>query len=249
MAVMYVLGEVVYEVPAHELIDKGWLAKPTIHIKTLVEDLKGEYNYYKSNTDDSPKMTYKKFKREFYPEYSLEKTYLQSNKNRRQWIADRVDTEVKKTGNAFVLVNNIPFGRKLADAIDNAYFVYGQDETEVRKKIYALFADNDNIVVVTTFQLASTGLNIKRIFNLFLIDAGKSFIQVIQSIGRGLRKAKDKNSVTIFDVNSDLKYGEKHLKERISYYKEAKYEHNIELVDYESPQTELLDNNADILIY
>jgi ribosomal protein S24E len=56
-----------------------------------------------------------------------------------------VEQEVKKTGNAFVLVNNIPFGKKLADSIENAYFVYGQDESEVRKKIYALFAEHDDV--------------------------------------------------------------------------------------------------------
>lgn len=251
MSVMYVLGEVVYEVPAYTLIDKGWLAKPYLYVKTLVEDLTGEWNYLKKmKPEEAAKLTYKKFKREFYPEYAAEKAYLQGNKQRREWIANQVNAKVKESGNAFVLVNNIPFGRKLADQIDNAYFVYGKDETEVRKKIYALFADNDDVVVVTTFQLASTGLNIKRIFNLFLIDSGKSFIQIIQSIGRGLRKAKDKNSVNIYDINTDLKYGEKHLKERIKYYKEVKYDYELELVNYtQNNISDSLDILDDIAVY
>ena len=66
-----------------------------------------------------------------------------------------------------------------------------------------MFAEHNDVVVVSTFQLASTGLNIKRIFNLFLVDAGKSFIQIIQSIGRGLRKAKDKDRVRVYDVCND----------------------------------------------
>jgi len=251
MSVMYVLGEVVYEVPAYVLIDKGWLAKPNLYVKTLVEDLTGEWNYFKQKSpEEAAKMTYKKFKKEFYPEYAGEKAYLQGNKKRRDWIADMVNAKVLESGNAFVLVNNIPFGKKLADSIDNAYFVYGQDETEVRKKIYALFAERDDVVVVTTFQLASTGLNIKRIFNLFMIDAGKSFIQIIQSIGRGLRKAKDKDSVNIYDVNSDLKYGDKHMKDRLKYYKEVKYDFKHDKIEYsKNLSIETVDLDDTLVVY
>ena len=53
------------------------------------------------------------------------------------------------------------------------------------------------------------------IFNLVLIEPGKSFVRVIQSIGRGIRKAKDKDFVNVFDITSTLKYSKKHLqKER-----------------------------------
>lgn len=101
------------------------------------------------------------------------------------------------------------------------------------------------MVVVSTFQLASTGLNIKRIFNLFLIDAGKSFIQIIQSIGRGLRKAKDKDTVNVWDVCGDLKFGQKHLKEREKYYDEQKYGFDKVLVEY----TKHIDLDSDAVVY
>lgn len=246
MSVKYVLGDVQYTVPARELIDKGWLAKLNLHVRQLVEDLTPEWNYFKEKRPaDAAGMKYKQFKRDFFPDYPAEKNYLQKAKPRIEYIANMVEQEVKKTGNAFVLVNNIPFGKKLADSIENAYFVYGQDESEVRKKIYALFAEHDDVVVVSTFQLASTGLNIKRIFNLFLIDAGKSFIQIIQSIGRGLRKAKDKDTVNVWDVCGDLKFGQKHLKEREKYYDEQKYKFDKILVEY----TKSFDMNSDAVVY
>lgn len=246
MSVTYVLGEVVYTVPARELIDKGWLAALKLQLYCLVEDLVPEWNFYKNAVPaEAAKTTYKKFKKEFFPDYPAEKTYLQGNKKRIEFIANLVETSVRESGNAFVLVNGIPFGKKLADAIENAYFVYGQDETEVRKKIYALFSEHNDVVVVSTFQLASTGLNIKRIFNLFLIDPGKSFIQIIQSIGRGLRKAKDKDSVNVYDISSDLKFGEKHLKERIKFYNEQKYNFKRRDIDY----TKLFDKPDDIVVY
>ena len=246
MSVKYVLGDVQYTVPAHELIDKGWLAKLNLRVCQLVEDLTPEWNYYKEKRpEDAAKTKYKQFKKDFFPDYPSEKNYLQKTKTRLEFIANKIENEVKASGNGFVLVNNIPFGKKLADAMENAYFVYGQDETEVRKKIYALFAENNDVIVVSTFQLASTGLNIKRIFNMFMIDAGKSFIQIIQSIGRGLRKAKDKNSVNVWDICSDLKFGQKHLKEREKYYNEQKYKFEKILIEY----TKSFDINSDAVVY
>lgn len=247
MSVKYVLGDVQYTVPARELIDKGWLAKLNLHIYQLVEDLTPEWNYFKEKRPaEAAAMKYKQFKRDFYPDYASEKAYLQKTKPRMAYMAEMIEQKVKESGNAFVLVNNIPFGKKLADSIENAYFVYGQDESEVRKKIYALFTEHDDVVVVSTFQLASTGLNIKRIFNLFLIDAGKSFIQIIQSIGRGLRKAKDKDTVNVYDICGDLKFGQKHLKDREKYYNEQKYHFDKKLIEYMS---KLIDIDEDIMVY
>ena len=57
----------------------------------------------------------------------------------------------------------------------------------------------------------------------------KSRIRNLQSIGRGLRKSKEKNVATLYDIADDLKHGEKknytlrHFEERIEIYKEEKF--------------------------
>jgi superfamily II DNA or RNA helicase len=56
-----------------------------------------------------------------------------------------------------------------------------------------------------------------------MVDAGKSFIKCIQSIGRGLRKAQDKERVHLVDVHSSLKWSRKHFRERKKYYTQAEY--------------------------
>jgi superfamily II DNA or RNA helicase len=71
--------------------------------------------------------------------------------------------------------------------------------------------------------VAAVGINIPRIFNLVLIEPGKSFVRVIQSIGRGIRKAEDKDFVQIWDITSQCKYAKRHLTERKKFYKDAKY--------------------------
>ena len=53
---------------------------------------------------------------------------------------------------------------------------------------------------------------------------GKSFVKTIQSIGRSLRrKSGQKEHANIIDLTSNLKYDKKHIKDRKTFYKEAKY--------------------------
>ena len=102
-----------------------------------------------------------------------------------------------------------------------------------RKEEYDDVAISDNKIIVATYGVASTGINIPRIFNLVLIEPGKSFVRVIQSIGRGIRKAEDKDSVEIWDITSTAKFSKKHLTERKKFYKEANYPFTIEKVDWQ----------------
>jgi superfamily II DNA or RNA helicase len=80
--------------------------------------------------------------------------------------------------------------------------------------------------------VAAVGINIPRIFNLVLIEPGKSFVLVIQSIGRGIRKAQDKDSVQIWDITGNCKFAKRHLNKRKQFYKEANYPYTTEKVSY-----------------
>lgn len=239
MAVKIAIGEVLYEIPAHKLIEQGHLAKLHIDIIQLETDLKKQYQEYLDEECDnilaSKPLTYTQFKDSYFPDWASEKRFMQTEKERLQWIVDYIEAkrDVGK-GNVFCLVDGIRFGKKLASMIEGAVFVYGKDKMKDRKKVYDLFKTNNNLVVIANVQVASTGLDIKRIFNLMFVDVGKSFIRVIQTIGRGLRKAPDKDSVHVTDICSDLKYSKRHSRDRIKYYKEAKYNHKKRLVDYTS---------------
>ena len=75
-------------------------------------------------------------------------------------------------------------------------------------------------------------INIPRIFNLILIEPGKSFVRVIQSIGRGIRKAQDKDYVNVVDITSNLKYSKRHLTKRKAFYREQNFRHSVTKVEY-----------------
>lgn len=233
MRVKYVLGEQVAKVGGKYLIDKGWLAKLNLTTVTLKEDLSDLWKKYLERKEKVVNYkSYKDFKNNVFVDYDTEKRWIKKNQKRTQFIANFIESMTKKNGNSFVLVNGVDFGKKLSKMIPNSVFLYGEDDTTFRKKVYDLFSNNDDTIVIATYQLASTGLNIKRIFNLFLVDPGKSFIQIIQSIGRGLRKAEDKDSVHVWDISSDLKYSKKHALQRKKYYTSEKYEFKTMNIDY-----------------
>ncbi len=246
MQVHYVLGQVVHTVEAHELIDKGWLAKLNLEVITLEEDFREMWEKYKkSDPESASKLTYSKFKKEFFPDYTSEKAHLSKQPERLQYIAQFAKDKRDASGNTLIMVNGREVGKKLAKLIDGAIFIDGTDNADIRKNVYALFDQRDDLILITTMQLVSTGLNIKRIMNIVALDANKAFIQIIQSIGRGLRKAADKDSVNYYDISSDTKYATKHRNTRKGYYEESKYKFTSKKIDYKK----ILDEESLEMVY
>lgn len=235
LAINMALGDVRYTVNAAKLIDVGVLSDLHIDIVQLEEDLSAEYADYCKST--ATPVTYAVFKDGYIPDFTAEKKYLHKNPTRIQWIATLIEQKRdERKGNVLCLVDGITFGKQLSAAIPGSVFVNGQDFAQKdRKDVYDRFKGEDSLVVIATVHVAGTGLSINRIFNLVLVDPGKSFIRVIQAIGRGLRQAKDKNFVNVYDICSDLKYGKRHMSERIAYYKEAQYPYTKQKVQYVLP--------------
>jgi superfamily II DNA or RNA helicase len=194
------IGEVLYQISAAELIQMGYLADLEITPVEVQADVDEEF-----------------------PDYGSEKTYLASNTERLDLLADFIVNTCEKHGNTLVLVNSIKQGRKLEKLIKDSVFLCGATENEVRAEWYSTFADRDDLIVIATAGIASTGISIDRIFALVMIDSGKSFIRCIQSIGRAIRKNGDKVRAAVYDIYSSLKWSKKHARERQKFYKEAKY--------------------------
>ncbi len=191
------IGPVIGNVSAHDLQNKGVLAQLNINIL---------------QTNDV----------QVFRSYAEEYTWLVTDPGRIAWMSNKIK-EVSNTGNTLVLVNRIDTGNKLLELIPDAVFINGSVKLDDRKEEYDEIKTSDNKIIVATYGVAAVGINIPRIFNLVLLEPGKSFVRVIQSIGRGIRKAEDKDHVEIWDITSSCKYAKRHLTERKKYYKEAKY--------------------------
>ena len=112
-------------------------------------------------------------------------------------------------------------------------FISGATKSDDRKEHYDEIKIADGKIIVATYGVAAVGINIPRIFNLVLIEPGKSFVRVIQSIGRGIRKAEDKDFVQVWDITSTCKFAKRHLTKRKAFYREANYPFQLEKVDWE----------------
>jgi superfamily II DNA or RNA helicase len=140
--------------------------------------------------------------------------------------------KVNETGNTLVLVDRVNAGKELVSRIPGSVFVNGGTKLTERKDEYDEVATSDDKIIVATYGVAAVGINIPRIFNLVLIEPGKSFVRVIQSIGRGIRKAEDKDHVEIWDITSTCKFAKRHLTQRKAFYKEANYPFTLEKLDF-----------------
>ena len=200
------LGEVIHRLAAKELQDQGVLAKCHVNVVQTCET--AEYTNYQS-----------------------ELKFLLEDKERMKYVANMIK-EISKTGNTLVLTGRINNGKLLQDHIPDAEFVQGAMKVTDRKEAYNEINQATNSITIATYGVAAVGINIPRIFNLVLLEPGKSFVRVIQSIGRGVRIAKDKDFVQIWDVTSRCKFSRRHLTERKKYYKDAEYPFTIDKVNY-----------------
>ena len=200
------LGPVINRLSANELQQQGVLAQCHVNIVQLVD--------------------YVDFKN-----YQSELKYLLEEPRRLDTMADLI-RKVNETGNTLVLVDRVAAGNALVERLgDRAVFVSGATKAKDRQDEYDEVADATGKIIVATYGVAAVGINIPRIFNLVLIEPGKSFVRVIQSIGRGIRKAEDKDHVQIWDITSNCRFAKRHLTKRKQFYKEANYPFSAEKLE------------------
>lgn len=206
LALLCTLGPVIGQLSASELQEQGVLAECHVNIVQL--------------------MDHKEF-----TSYQSELKYLLENTDRLDYIAGMIE-RVRESGNTLILIDRVAAGQALVARIRDAVFVSGATKGTDRQEEYDEVATASDKVIVATYGVAAVGINIPRIFNLVLIEPGKSFVRVIQSIGRGIRKASDKDFVQIWDITSSCKFAKRHLTQRKNFYREANYPFDLERVDY-----------------
>ena len=197
-ALLVSLGPVISRLSANELQQQGVLANCHVNIVQLQDHVE-------------------------YKDYQRELKYLLEESGRLDAMAALI-REVNETGNTLVLVDRVAAGHALVERLgDRAVFVSGATKAKDRQDEYDEVAESSDKIIVATYGVAAVGINIPRIFNLVMVESGKSFTRVIQSIGRGIRKAEDKDFVQIWDLTSTCKFAKRHLTKRKAYYKEANY--------------------------
>jgi len=193
-------GSIIYEVDPSTLIEKKVIALPRI-------------NFVKVRGVPAPDWA---------------STYIQcivGNELRNRKIEELVNRFNTKT---LILVRMIEHGETLANLIPYSIFLSGIDDAEIRRNIVDDFENNglDTIIATSIFD---EGISINAIRLLIIASAGKSKIQSIQRLGRGLRLDEGKSEVLIYDFEDTGNYfTERHSELRKKTYRKAGFGYTIE---------------------
>lgn len=207
-------GGEIARVKSHVLIEKGISSE--LEIKMVITKDPVMYEHEQSPMFD----------------WSLELDYLHKNKKRGKAIREYIDSLPKM--NTLVLCDAEM--RSVLVEEGKEMFIHKDVKVKDRKKEFEKFGTHDDLVLFASYQTVSTGLSEGRIFRLVMIDGKKDVNTVIQSIGRAIRLDGIHNKIEVIDISADLKYSNKHRRERIKEYEAQKYPYSDEYIIIEVKQ-------------
>ncbi len=140
--------------------------------------------------------------------YEDEIQYLISHEQRNNFIKN-LALDLK--GNSLVLFQRVEsHGAVLYEKINKnkgenrkVFFIHGGVDAEERELVREITERENNAIIVASYGTFSTGINIKNLHNVIFASPSKSRVRNLQSIGRVLRKGKDKVKATLYDISDD----------------------------------------------
>jgi superfamily II DNA or RNA helicase len=151
-------------------------------------------------------------------------------------------------GNTLVLFSRVEaHGAILYDMINKnnredrkVFFVHGGVDAEERELVREITERENNAIIVASYGTFSTGINIKSLHNVIFASPSKSRVRNLQSIGRVLRKGKNKTKAVLYDISDDCtiqsrkNYTLNHFIERIKIYNEEQFNYEIITIQLKS---------------
>lgn len=208
------IGKTLFELSAWELQQKGVLASAEV---------------YQFIMRDSQR--FKKGAKHKFGDWMGQVRWCFSNEDRIRSIAETIEV-ASQDGNVFVLVEHRDSGKALRKAIKNSIFVDGNVKGDEREREFDKFKTNHGHVLIATIKVGGMGVDMPRVHALAVVEPGKGYERITQMVGRGLRKAEDKDHLTILDFSSDLHMSARHASERRTLYKKSKIHCEKIVVDY-----------------
>ena len=175
--------------------------------------------------------------------YKEEIDFFYANKKRNNFI---VNLALSQTNNTLVLFSFIDthgkvlydLAKKKAPADKNVHFVVGDVKGNKREEIRQIVNSSNNNIIFANYSIYSTGTNIPELHTIIFASGYKSKIKVLQSIGRGLRLADNKERCVLFDIVDDCSarvkknYSVQHFLKRLALYQGEEHEVKIINIDF-----------------
>lgn len=238
-----ITGPKVHEVKSTELEEKGKTTPVFINVLMLM--------HYDEEFNDNILLLKSGGKGD--KAYLAERNYIQNSDKRMQYLIKLIREYL--VGNTVILFFNEEYGLRINETLTtefggerNIHFINGNRKIikldERQKKQAEMEVTETSDIMVASYGVLSTGVNMKNIHNIVFADSFKSFSRIIQSIGRGVRLHKTKEMVYIWDLvdiyakdleslyefkNRTIFYN--HFKERLKIYKKEERTYKIKKVD------------------
>lgn len=193
-------GPVVERVTNEELIALGVNAKPTIRMIDV----------------DEPEIDTDLDWQSVYKEGIVLNTY------RNGLVVEWAKKFAKREWPTLVIVRELWHGDNLAEWLRREdvkhAFVHGQMSTEeVERQKHRLVEGKIHVLIAS--PIFGEGVDVPSVRALIVADGGQSTAAVLQKIGRGLRRKKDDNRLTVIDfADTTHKWLARHSQERVALY-------------------------------
>lgn len=222
-------GKVHRVLSTRELIDSGMATDVKIYPCIL------EYHddFRKTMSSEISKLYKAKQKTSVNKAYQYEIDTIISNKNRNEFIAKLVKN---LTGNTVILTRYIenhakPLAEIISKYTNKKVIILDKDTpADIREETRKELANINDAVIIASYSLIATGVNIPSLQNIIFACPTKSKIPVLQAIGRVLRLHKLKTIAKVFDIVDDYGYNGnetyvmKHFQSRFEYYSQEQFE-------------------------
>lgn len=223
------MGNPIINVTNKQMIDRGVSAKPHIKMVPITQptDLDAQVGAYMKKNGMTTGGTAGDLMA-YQVTYSLGVIH---NQYRNHLIAQIAVESAKRLDKKAVLiiVNSIEHGELISKELDSLgaeyAFIQGKDDTDTRNAVLKRVNSGDLKILIGT-KILDAGIDISSIAIYIECSGGKSYITLLQRIGRSLRVMEDKKDVYIFDLWDRTTSGPlyKHGKERLKYYREQGFD-------------------------
>lgn len=170
-------------------------------------------------------------------DYEGQLRYILKHDGRQRAVASLIKGLSNKGENSLVIFERVEEGlyqfRQILDELglgERVRVIEGAVGLDSRDEIKQFTETEDGVILLATWGTLSTGVNIKKLHNLFLNASTKKLIRLLQTLGRLLRVHETKEVAKIFDFVDDTReslssrgFFIEHAKERLRHYAMKKH--------------------------
>lgn len=221
LAIIQVFGEPEHIITARELMDRGLLTDSTITPLFL--------RYERGQDGLRSGLKYQdevKFIKQSKSRMNFIKSFLQKLPGLSVCLYahnEHGENTFKSITGVDVKPNDIETMKKY-----NVFLINGKTKGKIREEIRKYTEHLDKGIIIANYKVFSTGINLPNLTNLILLSSTKSYVTVLQSLGRVFRKKEGKIKARIFDIIDVFPYKKesyslKHFWQRLAAYRQENH--------------------------